>query len=215
MSEAEAPAKFVALKTATLDLSAACSRPTVSESELRKGMAELEGILDDMEDLWQYVNANKRDTYEREAEAIQQRALKYVKFINPKVTNVQEAIGGRIPCAEKMITRSQAKNLDLDNPNQGPARPPEEGKHNPNQGPARPLGEEDPGEGTSNGSNGPARAEDSRGDDNSNVTQGKSNDKIKTKLRKIGVKGRLVVQAKVATKVIHQIPPKVMNPTVR
>ena len=110
--EKQAPAKFAALKNATLDLSAACSRSPVSEYELRKGMTELGAILNDMETLWQYVNSNKREVYEKQAESAQIRALKHVKDINPRITSVEEAVSNRVPCREKMTTRSQARSAN-------------------------------------------------------------------------------------------------------
>ena len=122
--EAEAPAKFVALKTATLDLSALCSRKDATEAELRQGMEVLDDLLNEMEDLWRFVNANKRDAYEKEGEATLVRALKCAKKINPNINSVEDALDIRIPCRELIVTRSRKTNDQANEPTDSPTDEP-------------------------------------------------------------------------------------------
>ena len=111
MTQEAAIERFEALKTATLELSATCSRPSASEAEIRKGMAELGCAIHEMEEMWQYMDANRRKTYEDQANATLELALKRVKQMNTRIRTVEEAIGTRIPYQERINTRSQGKLL--------------------------------------------------------------------------------------------------------
>ena len=103
--------KFEALKTATLELSATCSRPSAGEAEIRKGMAELGCALHEMEQLWEHIDPSRRTAYEQQAESTQLMALKHVRNVNPMIKTLEEAIGTRIPYQEKIVTRSKGKLL--------------------------------------------------------------------------------------------------------
>ena len=74
--------RFEGLKTATLELSATCSRPSASEAEIRKGMAELGCALHEIEGLWEDIDVSKRTAYEQQANSTQLMALKHVRNMN-------------------------------------------------------------------------------------------------------------------------------------
>ena len=111
-NEATARERLETLKKVTLALASQCSRPSSTESDLRKGMASVAIALAEMETLWQFLNPEKRHAYTKEGEGVQSRAFKHVRFLNPNLKTITDAIGTQVPVRNLVVTRSKKRRRD-------------------------------------------------------------------------------------------------------
>ena len=95
------------LGEAVKDLEAACYRRNKQEMELRACLGQVALEWKKMTPFLDLIRDETRNLYVQQVEALEQRALKYIRAINPKLITLQDAIGTEIPIQGVSQTRSR------------------------------------------------------------------------------------------------------------
>ena len=98
--------KFDELRDAIKATSAACSSKSIQEIELRNCLSKLHEASKGFSPYWSAVEQERQRQYQDDIAAINERALKLVRKMNPRILTVKQAMDVAIPVQERHYTRS-------------------------------------------------------------------------------------------------------------
>ena len=125
-NQEKAQRKFDELRKAIQNINAACSSKNIQEIELRDCLSKLHEAGKSFDPFWSAVGQERQRQYQDDIAAVNTRALKLVRNLNPRILTLQHAMDIEIPVQERHFTRSSAAETGGEgssNDNGGPTVP--------------------------------------------------------------------------------------------